>query len=62
MKKATDGAVKTMTMFNEPVNILLVDDDSRNLDVLDSILACPEYRLFRARKERRNQRAAARDG
>ena len=38
-----------MTMFNEPVNILLVDDDSRNLDVLESILACPEYRLFRAR-------------
>jgi two-component sensor histidine kinase len=29
--------------------ILLVDDDSRNLDVLDSILACPDYRLFRAR-------------
>ena len=33
-----------MTTFKEPANILLVDDDSRNLDVLDSILACPEYR------------------
>ena len=31
------------------VNILLVDDDARNLDVLESILACPEYHLFRAR-------------
>jgi two-component sensor histidine kinase/CheY-like chemotaxis protein len=30
-------------------NILLVDDDPRNLDVLESILACPEYRLVRAR-------------
>jgi PleD family two-component response regulator len=30
-----------MTTFKEPANILLVDDDSRNLDVLDSILACP---------------------
>jgi two-component sensor histidine kinase/CheY-like chemotaxis protein len=38
-----------MTTFKEPANILLVDDDSRNLDVLDSILACPDYRLFRAR-------------
>ena len=31
------------------VNILLVDDDARNLDVLESILSCPDYRLFRAR-------------
>ncbi|HEX8750036.1 MAG TPA: histidine kinase dimerization/phosphoacceptor domain -containing protein, partial [Nitrospira sp.] len=31
------------------VNILLVDDDTRNLDVLESILACADYRLFRAR-------------
>jgi len=31
------------------VNILLVDDDTRNLDVLESVLACPDYRLFRAR-------------
>ena len=38
-----------MTTLKEPANILLVDDDSRNLDVLDSILACPDYRLFRAR-------------
>jgi two-component sensor histidine kinase len=31
------------------VNLLLVDDDPRNLDVLESVLARPEYRLVRAR-------------
>lgn len=31
-----------------PVDILLVDDEPRNLDVLESILASPEYRLVRA--------------
>jgi PAS domain S-box-containing protein len=31
-----------------PVNILLVDDEVRNLDVLDAILYSPEYRLVRA--------------
>lgn len=35
--------------MNDPVNILLVDDDTRNLDVLESILTAPDYRLFRAR-------------
>src|SRR5690349_23085870 len=30
------------------VNILLVDDESRNLDVLESILADPAYCLLRA--------------
>lgn len=35
--------------MKDPVNILLVDDDPRNLDVLESILQCPDYRLFRAR-------------
>ncbi len=30
-------------------NILLVDDDPRNLDVLESILSAADYRLFRAR-------------
>jgi two-component sensor histidine kinase len=33
----------------EPTNILLVDDESRNLDALEAILAAPDYRLFRAR-------------
>ena len=31
------------------VNILLVDDEPRNLDVLESILESPEHRLVRAR-------------
>jgi len=31
------------------VNILLVDDDARNLDVLENILESPDYRLIRAR-------------
>ncbi len=35
--------------MKEPVNILLVDDDPRNLDVLESILTSPEYRLIRAK-------------
>src|SRR5258708_9206886 len=33
---------------DEPVNLLLVDDDTRNLDVLESILISPDYRLVRA--------------
>src|SRR5438270_13912345 len=32
----------------EPVNLLLVDDDVRNRDVLESILSSPDYRLVRA--------------
>src|SRR4051812_8213441 len=32
----------------EPVNILIVDDEVRNLDVLESILYAPGYRLVRA--------------
>jgi two-component sensor histidine kinase len=35
--------------MSEAVNILLVDDDLRNLDALEAILECPDYRLFRAR-------------
>jgi PAS domain S-box-containing protein len=31
-----------------PVNILLVDDEPRNLDVLESLLHTPDYRLVRA--------------
>src|SRR5215813_9700165 len=34
--------------MNTPVNILLVDDDARNLDALESILESPQYRLVRA--------------
>lgn len=35
--------------MNDPVNILLVDDDARNLDVVESVLTAPGYCLFRAR-------------
>lgn len=35
--------------MKDRANILLVDDDARNLDVLESILDAPDYRLFRAR-------------
>src|SRR5579862_252912 len=34
---------------DEPVSILLVDDDLRNLDALESMLECPNYHLVRAR-------------
>lgn len=37
-------------MSSPLVNILLVDDDSRNLDVLENVLQSPEYRLVRASK------------
>jgi signal transduction histidine kinase len=35
-------------VVEEPVSLLLVDDDARNLDVLESILSSPDYRLVRA--------------
>src|ERR1700747_1620560 len=31
-----------------PIDILLVDDESRNLDALEAILSDPGYRLLRA--------------
>jgi signal transduction histidine kinase len=34
--------------MNQPVNILLVDDELRNLDVLESVLQSTEYRMVRA--------------
>ncbi|HXJ24042.1 MAG TPA: response regulator [Polyangia bacterium] len=34
--------------MSDPIDILLVDDEARNLDVLESILAEPGYRLLRA--------------
>jgi len=35
-------------MVNSVVNILLVDDEVRNLEVLESVLESPDYRLVRA--------------
>ena len=34
--------------MSEAINILLVDDEARNLDALEAILASPDYRLLRA--------------
>lgn len=34
--------------MNEPVNILLVDDEVRNLEVIESVLNSPDHRLVRA--------------
>ncbi|HEY1172204.1 MAG TPA: response regulator [Verrucomicrobiae bacterium] len=34
--------------MNEPVNILLVDDEVRNLEVIESVLQSPDHRLVRA--------------
>jgi signal transduction histidine kinase len=34
--------------MSDPIDILLVDDEARNLDVLESILSEPGYRLLRA--------------
>lgn len=34
--------------MQEPLDILIVDDDPRNLDALEAILADPSYRLIRA--------------
>ncbi|HTL66046.1 MAG TPA: response regulator [Lacunisphaera sp.] len=39
---------KLATRRTPPVNILIVDDEVRNLDVLESILYAPGYRLVRA--------------
>src|SRR5882672_842358 len=33
---------------NPPVNILLVDDESRNLEALESFLVAPDYQVVRA--------------
>ncbi|MGZ8521135.1 MAG: sensor histidine kinase, partial [Candidatus Binatia bacterium] len=34
--------------MSEPTHILLVDDQARNLDALEAVLASPDYRLVRA--------------
>ncbi len=35
-------------LVEEPVSLLLVDDDARNLDALESVLNSPDYHLVRA--------------
>src|SRR4051812_40642818 len=35
-------------LLNDPINILIVDDEPKNLTVLESVLDDPGYRLVRA--------------
>ena len=46
----TDHGGDTTALSREtgPVNILLVDDEPRNLEVLESVLNSPDYQLVRA--------------
>ncbi|HVM48166.1 MAG TPA: response regulator [Candidatus Acidoferrum sp.] len=48
-------------MDNTAVNILLVDDEARNLDALESILNSPDYRLVRAQNADEALRALVSD-
>ena len=41
-------AARAETDANAPVNLLLVDDEPRNLSVLESILASPHHQLVLA--------------
>ena len=47
-KAAQERPVTEKPAAGQTVNILLVDDDARNLDALESILISPELRLVRA--------------
>ncbi len=42
------GAAEAMDPADEPINILLVDDEPKNLTVLETILDDPGYRLVKA--------------
>src|SRR5688572_24302705 len=44
--------MKTPTTADAPINILIVDDDPRNLAVLESLLDDPGYRIVRAESGR----------
>lgn len=43
-----DGPVRGPGVVSSPINILLVDDDPKNLTVLETVLDDPAYRLVRA--------------
>src|SRR5580658_7080627 len=45
-RRADDQAVRTAG--EEPINILIVDDEPKNLTVLETVLANPNFRLVRA--------------
>jgi PAS domain S-box-containing protein len=43
-----NGGTATVHLHNDPINILIVDDEPKNLTVLETILDDPGYRLVRA--------------
>src|ERR1700733_15136957 len=43
-----DDAVAATSFLDGPVNILIVDDEPKNLTVLETVLDAPGYRLVRA--------------
>ncbi len=45
---SADAGALTPHLDNAPINILLVDDEPKNLTVLETVLADPGYRLVRA--------------
>jgi signal transduction histidine kinase len=46
--RPTGGMPSAVSNTGEPINILLVDDEPKNLTVLETILADPGYRLVKA--------------
>jgi CheY-like chemotaxis protein len=48
MKLSTSTPNSDAAVTESPINILLVDDQPRNLEVLETILQSPAYRLIRA--------------
>src|SRR5579871_6973330 len=42
------GGPAPVLLHNDPINILIVDDEPKNLTVLEAILDDPGYRLVRA--------------
>ena len=46
--RAPDAGALTPALLEAPINILIVDDEPRNLTVLETLLDDPDYRLVRA--------------
>ncbi len=48
MQRGADDAASAFPRLVDPINILIVDDEPRNLTVLETILSNSDYRLVRA--------------
>jgi PAS domain S-box-containing protein len=46
--KVASSATTSASIDNEPINILIVDDEPKNLTVLETVLDDPGYRIIRA--------------